>query len=234
MAAKKPVNLANLEALGAKRLAELLLELGTEDAAIKRRLRLELSAETGAEVIAADIGRRLTTLRQARSFIDWQKRPAFVKDLDLQRQLIVDKVADSRPDLALELLWRFLELAEPVLNRVDDSRAAIATRLLAAGRAEEALVVLKEGAPAESSARDLKDAWALSLAGTGADAWDQAWVAALLATGRQDEAQRFRWARFEARLDAVHLARLPRGPAGFRGRAGGAEGARACPSSAAQ
>jgi hypothetical protein len=323
MASKKTLNLANLEALGAKRLAEILLELGTGDAGVKRRLRLELSAEAGPEAIAADIGKRLAALRQARSFIDWQKRPAFVKDLDLQRQLILDKVADGRPDLALELLWRFMELAEPVLNRVDDSRgdvgdvfrwacrdlgavalkaapdpvrladsvleavttndhgehdqlvevilpalegagiarlkqrltaalaarprakggydatagalrralqdiadhegdadafiahetgrrsapgaAAIATRLLAAGRADEALAVLKEGAPAEPSVRDIEEEWAFALAGTGADAWDQAWVAALLATGRQEEAQRFRWARFEACLDAAHL-----------------------------
>lgn len=323
MAPKKAVNLANLETLGAKRLAEILLELGAGDAGIKRRLRLELSAEAGAEAVAADIGKRLAALRQARSFVDWPKRRAFVKDLDLQRQAIVEKVADGRPDLALELLWRFMALAEPVLNRVDDSRgdvgdvfrqacrdlgavaleaapdpvrladrvfeavttndhgeydqlvevvlpalegagiawlkqrsatalaarprtkggydatagalhralqdiadhegdvdafiahetgrrspqgaAAIATRLLAAGRAEEALVVLKNGTPTEPSARDIEDEWAVALAGTGADAWDQAWVAALLATGRQDEAQRFRWVRFEARLDAAHL-----------------------------
>ena len=125
MAPKKAVNLANLEALGAKRLAEILLELGTGDAGIKRRLRLELSAEAGAEAVAADIGKRLTALRQARSFVDWPKRRAFVKDLDLQRQLIVEKVADGRPDLALELLWRFMGLAEPVLNRVDDSRGDV-------------------------------------------------------------------------------------------------------------
>ena len=49
MGSKKVVNLANLEALGARRLAELLLELGIGDAGIKRRLRLELSAEAGAE-----------------------------------------------------------------------------------------------------------------------------------------------------------------------------------------
>ena len=67
MAPKKAVNLANLEALGAKRLAEILLELGAEDAGIKRRLRLELSAEAGAEAIAADIGKRLAALRQAPS-----------------------------------------------------------------------------------------------------------------------------------------------------------------------
>ena len=323
MASKKALNLENLEALGAQRLAEILLDLGTGDAGVKRRLRLELSAEAGPEAVAADIGKRLAALRQARSFVDWPKRPAFVKDLDLQRQLILDKVADGRPDLALELLWRFMELAEPVLNRVDDSRgdvgdvfrracrdlgavalkaapdpvrladrvleavttndygeydrlvevilpafrgagvarlkerlttalterprtkggydatagalrralqdiadhegdvdafiahetgrrssqgaAAIATRLLAAGRAEEALVVLKNGAPANPSARDLEDEWAFALAGTGADTWDQAWVSALLATGRHDEAQGFRWTRFEARLDASHL-----------------------------
>ena len=125
MAPKKTVNLDNLEALGAKRLAEILLELGAGDAGIKRRLRLELSAEAGPEAVAADIGKRLTALRQARSFVDWQKRPAFVKDLDLQRQLILEKVAEERPDLALELLWRFMELAEPVLNRVDDSRGDV-------------------------------------------------------------------------------------------------------------
>src|SRR3954468_2213890 len=101
MASKKTLNRENLEALGAKRLAEILLELGTRDAGVKRRPRLELSAEAGPEAAAADIGKRLTTLRQARSFVDWQKRPAFVRDLDLQRRLILDKVGEDRPDLAL-------------------------------------------------------------------------------------------------------------------------------------
>jgi hypothetical protein len=70
MTSEKPVNLASLEALGAKCLAELLLELADEDAGIKRRLRFELSAQNGAEAIAGDIGQRLATIRQARSFID--------------------------------------------------------------------------------------------------------------------------------------------------------------------
>src|SRR3954469_7244751 len=124
-ASKKTLNLDNLQALGAKRLAELLLELAAGDAAAKRRLRLELSAEAGAEAVAADIGKRLAALRQARSFVDWQKRPALVKDLDQQRRLILDKVAEDRPDLALELMWRFMTLAGPVLERVDDSRGEV-------------------------------------------------------------------------------------------------------------
>src|SRR3954449_9194334 len=59
-ASKKTLNLDNLEALGAKRLAGLLLELAAGDAAAKRRLRLELSAEAGPEAGAADIRKRLT------------------------------------------------------------------------------------------------------------------------------------------------------------------------------
>lgn len=46
MASKKTLNAKNLEALGAQRLAELLIEISTGDAAAKRRLRLELA---GAE-----------------------------------------------------------------------------------------------------------------------------------------------------------------------------------------
>src|SRR3954471_4684110 len=85
----------------------------------------EQAAQSGGDTIAAEIGKRITALRSARSFIDWQKRRDFVKDLDLQRAMIVDRVAQSRPDLALDLMWRFMDLAEPVLNRVDDSNGSV-------------------------------------------------------------------------------------------------------------
>jgi hypothetical protein len=125
MASKKTVTLDNLMALGPERLAALLVELADSDADVKRRLRLELAAQTGGDTIAAEIGKRLTTLRSARSSIDWQKRRDFVKDLDLQRAMIVDRVAQTRADLALDLMWRFMDLAEPVLNRVDDSNGSV-------------------------------------------------------------------------------------------------------------
>ena len=310
MGAKK-TTLETLEDLGARRLAELLLEFGEEDAEIKRRLRLELAGEAGAEVIAADITKRLVALRRARSFIDWSKQRSFVKDIDLQREMIATKVAETRPDLALDLMWRFMDLAEPILNRVDDSygdvgdvfrqacrdlgaiagkavsdpiqladrvfqavttndygeydqlihvifsalrepglarlksrlssalaerpksndhydaetaalqralqdiadgegdvdaymahesaasrkspkvAAKIATRLLAAGRAEEAHAVLEGGSPEPGRP------WSID--------WELAWVEALVATDRRDEAQSFRWSCFEHRLDASHL-----------------------------
>jgi uncharacterized protein DUF6880 len=125
MAPKKTVTLENLVALGPERLAAILVDLADADAEIKRRLRLELAAQVGGDSIAAEIGRRITALKSARSFVDWQKRRDFVKDLDLQRTMIVERVAQTRPDLALDLMWRFMALAEPVINRVDDSNGSV-------------------------------------------------------------------------------------------------------------
>jgi len=125
MASGKTVNLDNLVRLGADRLAAILLGLAGESADVKRRLRLELASEAGSEVIAAEISKRLTAIKAARSFLDWRKRREFVKDLDLQRAMIVERVAGPQPDTALELMWRFLSLAGPVLNRVDDSNGTV-------------------------------------------------------------------------------------------------------------
>lgn len=334
MASRKTVTLDNLVALGPERLAGILAGLAEGDAEIKRRLRLELAAESGGDTIATEIGRRITALRSARSLIDWQKRRDFVKDLDLQRAMIVDRVARTRADLALDLMWRFMGLAEPVLNRVDDSngsvgdvfRAAcgdlgtiaakakpdpvdladrvfaavqandygvfdglvtvmlpalgevgaahlkerlgkvladrsgkagerdyralavrsalqaladgrsdvdayialvppeerrmphqgteIGRRLLAAGRAAEALAALERARPKRRAAKAARDDDDLYLIGLAADdAWEAAYIEALEATGRQDEAQRLRWAAFEERLSAdrlrAYLKRLP-------------------------
>ena len=125
MASKKTVTLNNLAALGAERLAAIFVELADSAVEIKRRLRLELAAQTGSDTVATEIGKRLAALRSARSFVDWQRRRDLVKDLDLQRTMIVDRVAQTRTDLALDLMWRFMDLANPVLNRVDDSNGSV-------------------------------------------------------------------------------------------------------------
>ena len=330
---KKLVTHDNLVALGAGRLAAILVELADDHAEIKRRLRLELAAQDGGDAIAAEVGKRLAALRSARSFVDWQQRRDFVKGLELQRTMIVDRVAETRADLALDLMWRFMDLAEPVLNRVDDSsgsvgdvfraacqdlgaiaakvkpdpvsladrvfaavqsneygvfdgvvtamlpalgaaggarlkqrltevleerstkggqrdyhaltarlalqaiadgqsdvdaymalvppeqwrlphRAAeIGRRLLSAGRATEALDVLERAKPNPSEAKGERGD-DLSLLGSPARAeWEETYIEALEATGKNDEAQRLRWQAFEARLSAdrlrAFLKRLP-------------------------
>jgi len=69
--------------------------------------------------------KRLAAIRTARSFLDWRKQRDFAKDLDLQRAMIVERVAPAEAELALDLMWRFLDLAGPVFDRVDDSNGTV-------------------------------------------------------------------------------------------------------------
>jgi len=125
MASKSTLNARNLEALGASRLAELLISLCQGDAAAKRVLRLALAEQVGPAEIAREVRKRLATIARAGSFLDGRQRDALLKDLDRQRQAIVGPIADHDPALAVELLWTFLQLVEPVLHRCDDSDGAV-------------------------------------------------------------------------------------------------------------
>jgi hypothetical protein len=322
----RSVTVSALERLGAQRLAELLCEASRNDLQLRRRLRYELAGESGVEQVAADLGKRLLSLQRARSFVDWQKRRAFVKDLDLLRQMILDKVAPQRPAIALDLLWRFLALAAPTFERVDDSygevgevlrtacqdvgtvavpasldpirladrvfealtandygqydsliaavfpalgvtgaqhlkqqlttavqrsdpqktergwsgtwkralqdladqqgdvdayiaqereadrqipevAAAIAQRLLATDRNQEALEILRKARPKHKapSREEIEEDLRYGAGEIGSSTWSEAWVKALLANERIDEAQQFRWRQFERSLDVKSL-----------------------------
>src|SRR2546423_11668977 len=95
VASNKTLNAKNLTALGAARLAELLIEVSIGNAAGKRRLRLELAGAQSPREVAKEVRKRLTTIARSQSFVDWQNRKALVGDLETQRRAIVDHVAKS-------------------------------------------------------------------------------------------------------------------------------------------
>lgn len=125
MASKKTLNAQNLETLGAERLAQLLIEISTGDAGIKRRLRLELAGAQGPAEVAREVRKRLTTIARSRSFVDWHNRSALVSDLSTQHRAIVEQVGSKDPAEALDLMWRFLALADSVFARCDDSSGTV-------------------------------------------------------------------------------------------------------------
>jgi hypothetical protein len=127
MASKKTLNASNLEALGAGRLAELLIEISDGNAAAKRRLRLELAGAEGPAELVKEIRKRLATIGRSRTFVDWQNRKLLVDDLEAQRRAIVDQVAKRMPAEALDLIWRFLDLTSSVFGRCDDSSGTISS-----------------------------------------------------------------------------------------------------------
>ena len=70
MAAKTTLNAKNLEALGAQRLAELLIEISTGSAAHKRRLRMEIAGNHSSADVSREVRKRLSSIMRARTFID--------------------------------------------------------------------------------------------------------------------------------------------------------------------
>jgi tetratricopeptide (TPR) repeat protein len=125
MASKRTLNASNLEALGAPALAELLIEVSSGNAVIQRRLRLALAAAEGADGAAREVRKRLAAIARATTFIDSAKRKALLVDLEAQHQAITGAIAAADPALALELLVRFLELAEGLMQRSSDSTGAL-------------------------------------------------------------------------------------------------------------
>ena len=124
MANKTSLNAKNLEALGTARLAELLMDLCQGNAAAKRALRLALAEQGGAADVAQQVRKRLATIARSGSWLDKRRRDELLADLERQRQAIVGPIAGHDGELAMELLWRFLDLAESLLDRCDNSDEA--------------------------------------------------------------------------------------------------------------
>jgi hypothetical protein len=144
MAATKTLTVKNLEALGAARLAELLLDLGDGDPVVRRRLRLELAGRAGPADVAREIQKRLSTLAKARGFIEWNRIKSLRDDLAAQHRAIVDVVAKADPKQALDLLWRFMELVDPIMARCDDSNGRVGSVFHAAAADLAPLAVAAE------------------------------------------------------------------------------------------
>lgn len=122
---KKTLNKANLEKLGADKLSALVMDLVQGNAALQRRARMELSAAQGPKDVAADIRKRLASLRRSTGFADWRKQKALVKDLEGLLRMIEHTVAPHDANEAFELLWSILQLAPSIHERTDDSNGAI-------------------------------------------------------------------------------------------------------------
>lgn len=157
MASKSTLNAKNLEALGAERLAQLLIEISTGDAAAKRKLRLALAGAEGPREAAREITKRLTSIAKARTFVTWQNRKPLVKDLQTQRSAIMEQIAPHEPSEALALLWRFMGLATPVFERCDDSSGTVID-IFRQACADLGEVAKAAGAAPEALARQVLDA----------------------------------------------------------------------------
>lgn len=123
---RKTVNAANLTLLGAPALADILLEIAGDYPTIKRRLRLDLAGEVGATDLAGEIAKRLETVAQSGARVNWRRYKDFVREMELSRRAIADRLAPLDAALALPLLIRLIALQPGVFDRVNDAKGEIA------------------------------------------------------------------------------------------------------------
>lgn len=122
--AKKALSEANLAALGAERLAALLME--TASPALKRRLRLELAAEAGAADLAFELDKRLAALEASKTRVSWRKRPELLAELKSLQTVIVQRLAGLDQGLALDRLVVWFDLYPALTRRVQDPKGELA------------------------------------------------------------------------------------------------------------
>lgn len=116
---------ASLVHLGAPRLADLLIEAGAGNPNLKRRLRLELAAEAGPDVLALEIDKRITALAAARTRVSWRKRAELIEDLNAHFRMIVERLSPEAPAEALAVLVRWFDLYPGLAARVKDTRGEL-------------------------------------------------------------------------------------------------------------
>ncbi|MBW8734497.1 MAG: hypothetical protein JF571_09360, partial [Asticcacaulis sp.] len=121
MASKTTLNQKNLEALGAERLAELLIDISTGNANAKRRLRMELAAAESPDKLVGEIRKRLTSISNASAGVGWRTLKAFIADLEAQRRLIATRVAPAAPADAWELIATLTAMGDGTLSRATDA-----------------------------------------------------------------------------------------------------------------
>ena len=123
--AKGSLNAKNLEALGAARLAELLIVLCEGNNASKRLLRLALAEHKGPLEMARELRKRLASIARAGSLLDDHQRAELLRELERQRQAISGPIAAHDSALAVDLLWEVLELSGGLIERCDDRDAEL-------------------------------------------------------------------------------------------------------------
>ncbi|WP_457103875.1 DUF6880 family protein [Methylobacterium sp. P5_C11] len=139
-----------LAALGPDRLIGLILGETARNPTFKKLVSAALAALQGPDAVAAIVDRRLTALEGAQGFIDWQKRRSFAADLNATVTVILDELRPLDPGAALDRLLRFLDAADAVLNRVDDSTGAVQGVF---ERASDAVVAMTGSLPPDDAVR---------------------------------------------------------------------------------
>jgi hypothetical protein len=134
MAARSKLTVESLTKIGAKRLAEILIEEAGRNRQLKQAVHMALAAETGSSEVGHQIRKRLTQLARSDAFISSEKARELATELERLKSAIVETVAAGNPKLAAELFWQLLDLHALIFERLDDSSGRVSALFRSACR----------------------------------------------------------------------------------------------------
>ncbi len=111
MAHGKVLTPTDLAKLGAKQLAELLVEACESDPQLRHRVEILQASNKGTDELEGTLAKRIVSLSRARAFVDWREVPKLEAELAILREGIVTQLGAEEPRSASELMWRFLALS---------------------------------------------------------------------------------------------------------------------------
>jgi hypothetical protein len=146
MPKSRPLTVEDVSQLGAEQLAQLLLEAAEGDQPLMRTLRIAVASRTGAAEAAAQIDAEIKRIKRGKASIDWQRAPAFARDLAALRNAIEGPLGDADPAMALERVFDLIDLAPSVIERSEHSDGTLGD--LFRGACEIAALLATKAAPA--------------------------------------------------------------------------------------
>ncbi|MGD9829435.1 MAG: DUF6880 family protein [Hyphomicrobiaceae bacterium] len=123
--ARSKITVESLTKLGAKRLAEILVNEAGHNRQLKQAVQMALAAATGPSELAHQVRKRLATLSRSEAFVRSEKASELRSELEQLKVVIVETIGATNPTLAAELLWQFLDLHASIFQRLDDSSGRV-------------------------------------------------------------------------------------------------------------
>jgi hypothetical protein len=125
MAARSKLTVESLTKLGAKRLAEILIEEAGRNRQLNQALHMALAAETGPSEAGHEVRKRLAQLARPETFVPSEKARELASELGRLKSTIIEIIGAGNAKLAAELLWQLLDLHASVFERLDDSSGRV-------------------------------------------------------------------------------------------------------------
>jgi hypothetical protein len=123
-----------IERLGARRLAEIVVKHCYRDEGLLQTVRIALAASAPGDVLAKTLAAGIDAIRVDRRFYGYRESSTLAHELDRIREGITAELLTVHPRAAAELLGRLIRLDANVFERSDDSDGVIGDTIAEAVR----------------------------------------------------------------------------------------------------